>query len=201
LLTVPSAVALAVLGQPIIAVVFQGGQFNAYDTRQTAVALSFYAIGLVGYSVLKILNPAFYAMKDSRTPMYVSLGTIAVNYIAATALLQTGIGHKGLALALSVVSTFSALVQFILMRNRIGGVHGRSLAASLTRIVTAAAAMGLSVYWLNQWMEGAMGTTRLASLASIALCIPLGFAVYYGLCRVLAVPELSIASTAIRKRK
>ena len=202
LLTVPSAVGLAVLGRPVISAIFEGGKFESYDTHQTALALSFYSLGLVGYSVLKVLNPAFYAMRDSRTPMYVSLGTIAVNYAAATLLLtNTGLGHVGLALALSVVSTFSGLVQFVLMRNRIGGIHGRSLASSLSRIVVASAAMGIAVSWINFWMEARYGLNRVASLTSVALCIPAGFAIYYGVCRLLAVPELSLATGALRRSK
>src|SRR4029078_10911634 len=121
-----------------------GGKFNAYDTQQTALALAFYSLGLVGYSVLKVLNPAFYAMHDSRTPMFVSLGTIVVNFAAATLLIgYTGLGHVGLAMALSVFSTFSAMLRFVLMRNRIGGIHGRGLMASLSKIVVASAAMGI----------------------------------------------------------
>jgi putative peptidoglycan lipid II flippase len=202
LLTVPSAVGLAVLGRPVIAAIFEGGKFNAYDTRQTALALSFYAVGLVGYSVLKVLNPAFYAMRDSQTPMYVSLGTIAVNYAAATLLITTtGLGHVGLAMALSVVSTFSALVQFVLMRNLIGGIHGRGLFASLSKIVVAAGAMGLLVTWVNQGMETAFGVGRNASLASVALCVPLGFVAFYGACMLLRVPELSLAAGAFRRRR
>ena len=202
LLTVPSAVGLAVLGRPVIAAIFEGGKFASYDTQQTAVALSFYSLGLVGYSVLKVLTPAFYALRDSRTPMYVSLGTIAVNFAAATLLItNTGLGHKGLAMALSVVSTFSALLQFVLMRNRIGGIHGRGLAASLARIITASAAMGLAVSWINMAMESHYGVARGASLMSVVVCIPVGFGIYYGICRLLAVPELSLATTAMRRGK
>jgi len=200
LLTVPSAVGLAVLGRPVISSIFEGGKFNAYDTHQTALALSFYSLGLVGYSVLKVLNPAFYALRDSRTPMFVSLGTIVVNFTAATLLIgHTSLGHVGLAMALSVVSTFSAMVQFVLMRNRIGGIHGRGLAASLMKIVVASAAMGILVSWMNAGIESAWGISRGASLMSVALCIPVGFAAYYGVCRLLAVPELALAYGAMRR--
>ena len=57
----------------MIGAIYQGGKFSANDTEQTAIALSCYAVGLAGYSALKVLNPAFYALHDARTPMLVSL--------------------------------------------------------------------------------------------------------------------------------
>src|SRR5579859_6235809 len=86
LLTLPSSVGLIVLGRTMIGAIYQGGKFSALDTEQTAVALSCYAIGLAGYSALKVLNPAFYALHDARTPMIVSVLSIAVNYFTASLL-------------------------------------------------------------------------------------------------------------------
>src|SRR6185312_1124027 len=79
LMTIPSSIGLILLGTPIIGAVFQGGRFQIYDTQQTAVALSCYSIGLVGYAATKVLNPAFYALTDAKTPMYVSLCSIGIN--------------------------------------------------------------------------------------------------------------------------
>ena len=83
LLTIPSSVGLAVLGESMIGAVYQGGRFTAFDTHQTALALACYSAGLAGYSAIKILAPAFYALNDARTPMLVSLASIAVNLAAA----------------------------------------------------------------------------------------------------------------------
>ena len=80
LLCIPSAVGLAVLGRPIVALVFEHGKFTSFDTMQTANALAAYAIGLAGYAAVKVLSPAFYALNDARTPMLISLGSIAVNF-------------------------------------------------------------------------------------------------------------------------
>ena len=73
LLTIPSAVGLIVLSHPIIALIFERGQFDAEDTRQTALALCFNAIGLTAYSAVRVLAPSFYALKETRIPMIVSL--------------------------------------------------------------------------------------------------------------------------------
>ncbi|MGH7796338.1 MAG: murein biosynthesis integral membrane protein MurJ, partial [Candidatus Binatia bacterium] len=69
LLCIPSAIGLAVLGRPIVALVFEHGRFTSFDTVQTANALAAYAIGLAGYAAVKVLSPAFYALNDARTPM------------------------------------------------------------------------------------------------------------------------------------
>src|SRR5438132_9369043 len=79
LLTIPSAIGLIVLGRPIIALIYERGHFTTDDTMHTANALALYAVGLAGYSAIKILAPAFYALGDARKPMIVSLLSIGTN--------------------------------------------------------------------------------------------------------------------------
>ena len=132
LLTLPSSVGLIVLGEPMIGAIYEHGAFHAYDTQQTALALSCYAIGLGAYSAIKVLAPAFYALNDSRTPMLVSLCSILINFVAASAMVRTGtLGHAGLALATSLVALFNFMALFWILRNRIGGIHGRALLRSV----------------------------------------------------------------------
>src|SRR6185503_10097599 len=79
LLTIPSSVGLAVLGESMIGAIYQWGRFEAVDTHQTALALAGYSVGLVGYAATKLLAPAFYSLSDARTPMLVSIVSILVN--------------------------------------------------------------------------------------------------------------------------
>jgi putative peptidoglycan lipid II flippase len=157
LLTVPSSVGLVVLGRTMIAAIYQGGKFDTYDTQQTALALSCYAVGLAGYSAIKVLTPAFYALGDSRTPMMVSLVSIGVNLAAVLSLLRyTNLRHAGLALSTSAVALF-----------------------------------------VSNWLETVLGTSRAAHLAELAICVPAGVVLFYGLCRVTRVPELELAVNAV----
>ena len=112
----------------MIAIVFQHGRFLAFDTHQTAVALTCYAGGLAAYAALKLVAPAFYALGgDARTPALVSLASVAVNAATALTLVRIfGFGHYGLALSTSVVSTFSAVVLLLLIRGKIGGIKGET---------------------------------------------------------------------------
>jgi len=198
LLTVPSSIGLIVLGRAMVSAIYQGGQFNAYDTQQTALALSCYAFGLAAYAALKVVTQAFFALKDSRTPMYVSVASIAINFcVAWSALHYTTLGHAGLALSTSAVALFNFTALFWLLRNRIGGVYGRHLASSIGRMSVASLAMGVAVSLMNMAIETKFGTGRAASLAALAICIPGGASIFYLVARALRVPELSIASNAL----
>lgn len=198
LLTAPSSIGLLVLGRAMIAAIFEGGKFDRYDTQQTALALSCYAVGLAGYSAVKVLNPAFYALKDSRTPMLVSLASIAINYGAVSLLLRyTRLGHAGLALSTSAVALFSFVALLWILRRKAGGVYGRELAASLGKVALASLAMGALVGALSGAVEQWLGQGRLASAVNLAVSIPVGVAVFWGACRLLRVAELELAARAL----
>jgi putative peptidoglycan lipid II flippase len=198
LLTLPSSVGLIALGRTMIGAIYQGGKFSAYDTEQTAIALSCYAVGLAGYSALKVINPAFYALHDARTPMLVSLVSIGVNYVTASFLLRdTGLGHAGLALSTSVNAVFGAVALFLILRKRVGGIYGRNLIDSVWKITAASAVMGAAVLLSSHAVETWLGVDRLARLIDLAISIPLGLAIFYAVCRILRVSELELAARAL----
>jgi putative peptidoglycan lipid II flippase len=198
LLTLPSSIGLVVLGKSMIGAIYEGGKFHAYDTQQTALALSCYAIGLGGYAAIKVLAPAFYALNDSRTPMIVSLCSILINYGAASAMVRTGtLGHAGLAFATSLVALFNFVTLFWILRGKIGGIHGRALLRSVIQIVIASAVMGLVVALSSRSIQVWLGARRLARLADLAISIPLGVAAFYGVCKALKVAELEMAGRAL----
>ena len=197
LLTVPASVGLAVLGESMVGAVYQWGRFTPFDTRQTAAALACYSIGLAGYSAIKILAPALYALNDARTPMLVSLASIAVNFAAAWAMVKwAGMGHAGLALATSMVALFGALALFAILRRRIHGVEGPRLAASAAKIVAAAAIMGAMCRASSFAIHAATHSAKWGQLADVAISIPLGAAVFYGAARVLGIAELEAVRDA-----
>jgi putative peptidoglycan lipid II flippase len=205
LLTLPSSVGLVVLGKSIIGGIYQGGRFQVYDTQQTAVALSCYAVGLAGYAALKVLGPAFYALGDARTPMVVSLCSIGINFVTAFLTVHyTTLGHAGLAMSTSVVALFGFFVLFEMLRRRIGGVYGRELRASIGKVVLASAGMAAVTWTSTHAVERWLGTSQMARLGDLAISIPLGFLVFYGACRILGVTELDMMmrafSAPVRRR-
>jgi putative peptidoglycan lipid II flippase len=198
LLTLPSSVGLTVLGKSMIGAIYEGGEFRPYDTQQTALALSFYAIGLGGYAALKVLVPAFYALSDSRTPMIVSLASILINYSVASAMVRSGVfGHAGLALATSAVAWFGFGTLFWILGGRLGSIHGRSLLRSVVKITTASVVMGAIVALSSHSIQGWLGVSRFGRLADLAISIPLGALAFYGLCRAVKVAELEMAVRAV----
>ncbi len=196
-LTVPSSVGLVVLGQSIIGAIYQQGKFQLYDTQQTALALSYYAIGLAGYSAVKVLTPAFYALHDSRTPMVISLCSILINYLAASSMIQLGgLRHAGLALSTSLVALFNFLALFWLLRKRVYGIYGRNLVSSFLKIAAASAVMGVAVWLSSHAVATWLGIGRLARLADLSISIPLGLVVYYAAGRWMRISELELAAQA-----
>jgi putative peptidoglycan lipid II flippase len=197
LLTIPSSVGLAVMGESMIAAVYQGGRFTAYDTHQTALALTCFSAGLAGYSALKTLAPAFYALDDARTPMLVSLASIAVNFAVSYGMVKwAGIGHAGLALSTASVAVFGALVLLAVLQRRLHGMHLRRLAASAAKIAAAAALMGAVCKLSSVLVHAAMGARGHVALLDVAISIPLGVAVFYFAARILGIRELEAVEAA-----
>jgi len=196
LLCIPSAVGLAVLAQPIVALVFEHGKFTAFDTAQTANALAAYAVGLAGYGAIKVLSPAFYALGDARTPMLISLGSIAVNYVM-NSLLVGPFGHVGLAFSTSAVALVNFLLLALLMRRRLGRLAGRTLAVTAVKIALASAALAV-VAWIANESAGALPIHGLAlEFTRVIVAMVLATATFYGVCRLLQVSELQEAIDAI----
>ena len=197
LLTVPSSVGLAVLGESMIGAVYQSGRFGAWDTRQTALALSGYAVGLAGYAAIKVLAPALYALGDARTPMLVSVCSVAVNFAAASVLVKAAaLGHAGLALSTSIVALFGAAALYAVLRAKLPGVRDGALAASLVKVAAASAAMGVACAASSRAVHAWLGASRGAHLADTAISIPLGVAFFCALAFALRVPEMRTAWSA-----
>jgi putative peptidoglycan lipid II flippase len=193
LTTIPSSVGLAILGESMIGIVYQHGRFLASDTHQTAIALACYAIGLAGFAALKLIAPAFYALGDSRTPMLVSIASIFVNAVTAFVTVRfLHLGHAGLALSLSMVSIFNAIVLLALIRPRIGGIRGHEVARSFGKILVAAAVMGAVILTVVHF-----STSR---AVDVLAGIPIGAAVFYSIASWLHIPELADARDALLRK-
>jgi hypothetical protein len=95
------------------------------------------------------------------------------------------------------VALLNFLSLFSILRGRIGGIHGRSLLSSTGRAALAAATMGVGIAMLALALEAWLGTSRTASILTLAVCVPAGVAVFYGVCRRLRVPELDLAISGV----
>jgi putative peptidoglycan lipid II flippase len=148
LLTIPAAVGLILLAEPIISVIYQHGRFTAEATRQTAAALQFYAIGLAAYSAVKVLAPAFYALDKRYLPMMVSILSIIINFVLNWFFMfKLGLGHRGLALAVSLVAIINFALLYLMMRKHAGPLETGALFGLLAKLMVPLALLS-GVCWL-----------------------------------------------------
>lgn len=192
-LNLPATIGLIVLARPIVAMIFEHGEFTAADTMATAAALQLYAIGLVGYSVVRIISPTFYAVGRSRIPVMVSAGSVVVN-IALNVTLVRMMGYRGLALGTSITAIINATVQLLLLRREIHGLHGSRIAASLARIVIASSVMGAVTWGVHTALGGVMpGASLPAQMTRLLVTIGASLAALAGAAQLLRIQEFAEA--------
>jgi putative peptidoglycan lipid II flippase len=202
LLTIPSAIGLAMLAPPIISVIYQHGRFTAEMTRQTAGALQFYAIGLVAYAVLKVLNPAFYAIGKRYTPMVVSFLAIGANlFLNWLFTFRLGWGHRGLAFSTSLVATINFVLLYALMRRQTRRLETRQTLIGLGKICLAGALLALVCWAANHWWLDAWASLRfLQKLAILFGAIAFGAVTFFGAAFFLRVSEVQDIIDVFRSR-
>src|SRR5690606_27645143 len=152
MLSVPATAGLMVLAAPIIEAIFQRRAFDADSTLLVASALLFYAPGIVGYSIVKIASPCFYAMKDARTPIIVSLITIGVNLVLNLALYAV-MGFRGLALGTAIAANLNAVLLLVLLSRRIGGIDAPRIWGAFVRIGLASGVMCAVAWGADAWLR------------------------------------------------
>jgi putative peptidoglycan lipid II flippase len=202
LLTIPSAIGLAMLASPIISVIYQHGRFTAEMTRQTAGALQFYAIGLVAYSALKVLTPAFYAIGKRNTPMLVSFLAIGTNlFLNWLFTFRLRWGHRGLAFSTSIVATINFLLLYALMWQQTRGLESRRMFTALGKICLAAGLMALVCWAANYWCLDAWEQLRFVQkLCALLGTIVVSAAIFFGVALLLGVDELREVFDLARRR-
>lgn len=154
LLSLPASLGLIWLRQPIVSLLFERGEFTAQSTELVTWALLWYAIGLVGHSVVEIMARAFYALHDTKTPVLVGAAAMSLNLVFSFtfAALFARVGwmpHGGLALANSLATALEMIGLLVLMRRRLKGLEGRHVMTGVGQAAAATAVMTLGLWgWL-----------------------------------------------------
>jgi putative peptidoglycan lipid II flippase len=200
MLNVPATVGLIVLAEPIVRLIFERGRFTADATLATAGALQFYALGLVGYSVVRIASPTFYALGQNRIPVVVSIISVAINAGLNLWLVRV-LGFKGLALGTSIAALFNAVTLFVLLRTRLGGINGGPLFSSFIRIVIAALVMGSAAWSVNFGLELALpGASAVMQIVRVFVTIGTALAVLGGAAWALRIREFDQGVAMVMRR-
>lgn len=199
--TIPSTVGLMILAGPIVRLLYERGRFHGEDTARTAAALLFYAAGLVAYSSIKVLAPAFYALSLPSVALVASGLSVATNLLLNLALYPQ-LGYRSVALGTSVGAFLNAGFLFVAFEKRFGGLTGRGLTSALGRMLAATAAMAATSWWTAAWVESTLGGAGLAArLASVFLPVGAGVLTYGLAAHVLRVPEMAALLAIVRHRR
>jgi putative peptidoglycan lipid II flippase len=157
LLTLPAAVALFVIAEPVIVVLFERGAFSAANSAATAAALMAFATGLPAYVLIRVLTPGFFAREDTVTPVRIAAAAMAVN-IALNLILMQFWGHVGIAIAASISAWMNAVLLAVALRRRGHMKLDARLTQRWPRIVLASLGMGAVLYGgaltLAPWLVG-----------------------------------------------
>jgi putative peptidoglycan lipid II flippase len=200
MLNVPATVGLMVLAVPIVRLIFERGEFGPDATEATAAALQYYAIGLIGYSVVRITSPTFYALGQNRIPVIVSMATVLIN-AGINIMLVRVLGFRGLALGTSIAALFNAITLLVLLRRHLGGLIDARLVSSVLRIVVASAIMGVVAVAASRAMEGWVpGAGLLEQIARVGVTIGLSLAVLAASAWLLRIREFGEGMALVTRR-
>ncbi len=193
ILTLPAAAGLIALNKPIVSLIFERGEFGQDDTIRVGGALFCYAFGLCGYSGRQIATDGFIALKDMRTPVIVSLFTIALNMLLNFILIfGVGFDHRSLAISTACSITVNFVLVLSLLWRRVNGFSGYNLGSVFLRSVIAAAGMGIVALLTHNQLSGFVGS-KLSLMATIIVAMPVLYVIY----RLLKVREFDQVIKAI----
>ena len=186
LIVLPASVAMFVLAGPLIATIFHYGEFNDHDARMATLALMAYSFGLLGFSLVKVLAPGYFARQDTRTPVKVGLRSLALNMgLNLLVVLPLGLAgtvpgiHAGLALSSGIAAFVNGGLLYLGLRRTGAVVHGPGWAPLTLRLGAAVAVMAAVLWWLagdlGQWLAFDAGERILR----LSVCIGAGATAYF----------------------
>jgi len=198
-LAVPASVALIAAGIPVISVIFMHGKFTYNDVLLTYYSLVSASFGIIFVAALRITTPAFYAMKDTKTPVIAATVSLAVNVAAGYTLMHTPLKHAGLTLANTISAVVQSAILLVMLNRKTGGIDSSRIFKSLMKFTAASAVMALLIVWIGSfadWNNGSM-FVRCLFLAIIVLT---GSGIYFTVCYILRTDEMLFFWDRIRNR-
>ena len=204
-LMIPSAVGLILLRKPIVALLFQGHHFTVHDTELTSYALLFYSLAIFAHAAILMLPRAFYALKDTKTPVIVSVSSVLLSIMLNYIFLRfTKLGVGGFALSFSMMGLVNMLSLMAILWRKIGGIRGGRILRSFLKCLGASLAMGAALWYLNpvflSLIQSLHLTGRMADGFIVAGAMAVGVAVFFGSAFLLKMEELHMALRMIKRR-
>ena len=197
LLAIPATAGLVLLSTPIVRLVFERRSFTPEMTGMVACSLIWYGIGLVGHSVVEVVSRAFYAMHDTRTPVFVLFASMVLNMILNVILskLFAALGtwpHGGLALANSIATALEMCALLYFMNRKLNGLEGRRILDGIARYTVSAAVMIAGLLCWTRFVQA-------GALMTVAGGLLIGASLYFVMCLVLKVDELKLLKSLLKR--
>ena len=196
-LTIPAAVGMMLLHEPLVRALFERGAFDTEATELVSSALLFYAIGLPAHAAIEILSRGFYALGDTRTPVGFAVASMLINLVLAAALVDA-LDIEGLALALSIATIVESLGLFVVLHQRLeGGLWTRPVASTVYRVVIATALMGQTVGVMLLALDDT-GDFGPRSFFALMAGVAIGSVVYYLAALLLRLEEAHVIAARVQ---
>jgi putative peptidoglycan lipid II flippase len=169
LLTLPAALALALLATPLITTLFHYGAFTDHDVWMTRDALIAYSVGLLGLILVKVLAPGFYARQNIKTPVKIAVITLIATQMMNLAFIGP-LKHAGLALAIGLGACINASLLYYKLRSHNIFQPQPGWLVFFLKILTALAVMGVTLWFAAgsdaSWLADS-AITRASRLAGV----------------------------------
>jgi putative peptidoglycan lipid II flippase len=203
-LMLPAGVGLIVLREPIVKLLFEGQMFTSHDTRLTSWALLFYSLTLFAHAAILMLPRAFYSLKDTKTPVLISMISVAASIVMNWLFLKfTHLGVGGFALSFSLMGLINMVLLMVILKGKIGDIRGQSLLKFFMKSLAAALMMGLAIISFIWFLTPVLNQTHghLAAAAKLGVGTVVGVAVFFGVALALKMEELDTVLRRFKRRK
>lgn len=198
LLIIPITAGAMALSEPIVKLLFERGAFNPEATKMTASALSFYALGIIGFGLRDILGKVFYSLQDTKTPMVNGVICMILN-IVLNIILVKYMGHSGLALATSFSAIVCIVLLFRSLKKKIGNFGGNKIIKALTTSILTSVVMVVIVVFAHTKVSTIVGTESIGQVISLGVAVCLGAVVYLAGMITFKLEEIDLIREKLKK--
>jgi len=199
LISLPSAIGLFILAEPIIQILFERGAFVAEDTLYTAKVLSYFALGLPAYIIIKVLVSCFFAREDTKTPLYISIVSVITNVVLSLLLIGS-MREMGIALATAISAWINALLLYVFLYTRNLIQFDDILVKNSFKIFINSTILFVAIYVLNGALfNNIIENSVLVNSGLLLLMIFLAIIIYFALVIVLKVLTINQLREYLKK--
>lgn len=198
-ITIPSMAGLMVCSTPIFSLIFMGGAFDYSKVVNSAQALMYYSLGLSFVAMTRVLAPAFYALKDTKTPVITAFIAFVLNLCLSLALMGP-LKHGGLALASTLSACGNMLLLLWFLRRKTGSFGGSAILKTAMKSLAGSVPMAVAVWYFCSLINWSHDGHKLLKGTVLGSSVILGFCIYMIIVRLLRTEELLEALSMVRSK-